>query len=98
MWWRKLYNYLAGDIAGDVVREGPQIKSVYDGFHQWRIKQTEAGEDRFISLYFRPSFGYWHSGNPFTYLYVEIDLAGARRSLNSLSEIINIMENKNKGE
>jgi hypothetical protein len=92
-----LYNYLAGDIAGDIVWEGPEIKSVCDGFHQWRIKQTEAGEDRFISLYLNPSFGYGHSGNFFTYLYVEMDLAAARRSLSSLNEIINIVENKNKG-
>jgi hypothetical protein len=92
--WRNLINYLAGDIAGDAVREGSQIKSVCDGFHQWRIKQSKAGEDRIISLYFKPSFGYGHSGDPLTYLYVEIDLAAARRSLDSLNDIINIMENK----
>jgi hypothetical protein len=92
--WRKLINYLAGDIAGDAVREGPRIQSVCDGFHQWQVKQTKASEDQFISLYFKPSFGYGHSGDPFTYLYVEIDLPAARRSVDSLSEIINIMENK----
>ena len=94
MWWQKLNRYLAGDTAGDAVAEGPVIKSIYDGFHQWRIKQTKAGEEQFISLYFKPSFGYGASGDPFTYLYVEMDLAAARESLNSLSEIINMMDNK----
>ncbi len=94
MSWTKVINYLSGDIAGDVVWQGPQIKSVRDGFHQWRIKQTEPGEDRFISLYFQPSFGFGNSGNPFTYMYIEMDLAAARRSLDSLSEIIDLMENK----
>ena len=94
MGWRKLINYLAGDIAGDVLREGPQIKSICYGFHQWRIKQTKAAGDRLISLSFKPSFGYGHAGDAFTYLYVEIDLAAARRSLDSLNEIISIMEDK----
>jgi len=91
----KLFGYLAGDIAGGVVGEGPQIKSVCDGFHQWRIKQARDGQNRFISLYFKPSFYYGPSGDPSSYLacYAEFDLAEARRSLDSLNEMINIIEN-----
>ncbi len=77
--------------SGEIAKEGPRIDSAYGGgrsFHQWRIKWTFGGNQKFISLYFKPCFYY---GPPRT-CYVEFDLDAAKRSRDCLREMTQSLE------
>jgi hypothetical protein len=82
----KWYNYPAGNLLSE---EG-EIQGIYGGFLQWRIKQTNDGDNRFVSLRLKPSFYYGAEGNP--NCFVDLDLDAARRVRDSLNEVIRDLE------
>jgi hypothetical protein len=82
-WWKRL--------TGQVIKEGPRIPGAYSGFHQWRIKRG-ISRSSFISLYFKTLFHYGPSRGGGGTFYIEFTLDDARRSLNSLTELIRLME------
>ncbi len=95
-WWKEIFGGpWFNHIGGNILKEGSIVYDVNKvGFLQWRVKTTRDEESKFVSLQLLPSF--YHRGVGGTGYYVNLDLEAARRSRDSLNEIIKFLEGESK--
>jgi hypothetical protein len=94
-WWRGLpqrYRWL-NYMCGSVLKAGPEIWDRWGaGTIQWRIKRTQDGAKKFVSVRITPSLSYGPKGSPHCFL--SLDLESARLALDGLNEIIEELESE----